>query len=42
MWKIAKEELGNGSRWPEIYKLNADKLTSEKSPLKKGTELHIP
>ncbi len=43
LWKIAKEELGNGSRWPEIYKLNhPDKLASEKALLKKGTELRIP
>lgn len=42
LWKIAKEELGNGSRWPEIFKLNADKLPNEKALLKKGTELRIP
>lgn len=26
LWSIAKKQLGNGSRWPEIHQLNKDKI----------------
>lgn len=26
LWTIAKKQLGNGSRWPEIHNLNQDKI----------------
>lgn len=26
LWNIAKKHLGDGSRWPEIYNLNKDKI----------------
>ena len=26
LWNIAKKNLGDGSRWPEIYNLNKDKI----------------
>jgi len=41
LWKIAATQLGAGSRWDEIYKLNADILTSQDS-LKVGTRLRLP
>ncbi len=28
LWSIAKKQLGNGSRWQEIHKLNRDKVTN--------------
>jgi nucleoid-associated protein YgaU len=41
LWKIAATQLGAGSRWDEIYKLNPDVLTSQDS-LKVGTRLRLP
>lgn len=28
LWSIAKRYLGNGSRWPEIYELNREKISN--------------
>ncbi|MGL6218518.1 MAG: LysM peptidoglycan-binding domain-containing protein [Lacrimispora sphenoides] len=28
LWAIAKKQLGNGSRWQEIYSLNKDKISN--------------
>lgn len=28
LWIIAKKQLGNGSRWQEIYNLNKDKISN--------------
>lgn len=28
LWNIAKKQLGNGSRWQEIYNLNRDKVSN--------------
>jgi nucleoid-associated protein YgaU len=41
LWQIAAEQLGNGSRYKEIAKLNADILEDEHS-LSLGTTLKIP
>ncbi len=41
LWKIAYEQLGKGSRYTEIIKLNADKITAD-SKLKPGTRLRLP
>jgi nucleoid-associated protein YgaU len=41
LWKIAASQLGAGSRWDEIYKLNSDILKSQDS-LKVGTRLRLP
>jgi nucleoid-associated protein YgaU len=41
LWKIAKKELGNGSRWKEIYEANKDVLASPEA-VKKGMKLRIP
>ena len=41
LWKIATSQLGNGARYPDIVKLNADHLSDENS-LKIGTRLRMP
>jgi nucleoid-associated protein YgaU len=41
LWKIASSQLGAGSRWDEIHKLNADLLASQDS-LKVGMKLRLP
>jgi len=41
LWKIAAEQLGNGSRYAEIAKLNADNLSDEDS-LSVGMRLKLP
>jgi nucleoid-associated protein YgaU len=41
LWKIASEQLGNGSRYKEILKLNTDVLEDEHS-LSLGTTLKLP
>lgn len=41
LWRIAAEQLGDGSRYPEISKLNADVLENEDS-LTVGMRLRIP
>ncbi len=42
LWKIASSQLGAGSRWDEIYKLNSDVLPSQDSSLKPGAKLRLP
>lgn len=41
LWRIATEQLGNGSRYKEIVKLNSDVLEDENS-LRVGTTLKMP
>jgi len=41
LWRIAAEQLGDGSRYTEVAKLNADILSDEDS-LTVGTSLKIP
>jgi nucleoid-associated protein YgaU len=41
LWKIAADQLGNGSRYPEITKLNDDVLSDEDS-LTVGMTLRMP
>ncbi|MCL5282577.1 MAG: LysM peptidoglycan-binding domain-containing protein [Planctomycetes bacterium] len=41
LWKIAAAQLGAGSRWDEIHKLNAEILTSQDA-LKVGMKLRLP
>jgi nucleoid-associated protein YgaU len=40
--KIAKELLGDASRWPEIYELNKDVIGDNPNLIKPGQELKIP
>ncbi len=39
--KIAKEELGDASRWPEIFELNKDKI-EDPNLIHPGQELKMP
>jgi nucleoid-associated protein YgaU len=39
--KIAKEELGDASRWPEIFELNKDKI-KDPNLIHAGQELEMP
>jgi nucleoid-associated protein YgaU len=41
LWKIAKQELGSGARWNEIYTANRDVLSSPEA-LHTGQKLRIP
>ncbi len=41
LWKIAEKQLGNGNRFPEIAKLNANRLSDEDS-LFVGMRLKLP
>jgi nucleoid-associated protein YgaU len=40
--KIAKELLGDGSRWPEIYEANKDVIGDNPNLIKPGQKLNIP
>jgi nucleoid-associated protein YgaU len=42
LWKIAASQLGNGSRFEEIAKLNADVLKGRENNLTVGMQLKIP
>lgn len=42
LWKIAAGQLGNGARWEEIIKLNADTLKSKDAVLVIGMKLRMP
>lgn len=42
LWKIAASQLGNGARWEEIIKLNADTLKSKDAVLVIGMKLRMP
>ncbi|MGI6153203.1 MAG: 5'-nucleotidase C-terminal domain-containing protein [Christensenellaceae bacterium] len=41
LWKIAKEQLGDGYRWPEIYELNRDQI-ADPNGIDTGWELALP
>ncbi len=41
LWKIAKQELGSGSRWNEIYEANRDVLPTPEA-VHTGQKLRIP
>jgi nucleoid-associated protein YgaU len=41
LWKIAKQELGSGARWNEIYEANRDVLPSPEA-LHTGQKLRVP
>jgi len=42
LWKIAASQLGNGGRFEEIAKLNADVLKGRENNLTVGMQLKIP
>ena len=41
LWKIAKQELGSGARWNEIYEANRDVLPNPEA-LHTGQKLRVP
>lgn len=41
LWSIAKKQLGNGARWPEIHNLNKDKI-SNPNLIHSGQVLNMP
>lgn len=42
LWKIATKQLGKGSRYTEIIKLNGDKKLTEETKLSLGMRLRLP
>lgn len=42
LWDIAREKLGTGLRWSEIYKLNAGALGSNPALIHPGTTIRLP
>jgi protein TonB len=42
LYKVAKQALGDGSRWREIHRMNLDRGVSESAPVKVGTRLRLP
>ena len=42
LWNIARDHLGSGSRWTEIYNLNHDVIGANPSLVYGGTELRLP
>lgn len=42
LWKIAAEQLGNGTLYPKIIAANSDRLKDEKSVIHPGDILVIP
>ncbi|HEY9682034.1 MAG TPA: LysM peptidoglycan-binding domain-containing protein [Oculatellaceae cyanobacterium] len=42
LWNIAKDKLGDATKWTEIYKLNSDTLGSNPSLIHTGTTIHLP
>jgi len=40
--KIAKELMGDGKRWPEIYELNKELIGDDPNLIHPGQELKIP
>jgi nucleoid-associated protein YgaU len=42
LWDIAEKQLGNASRWTEIYKMNTDAIGQNPDLIFSGTELRLP
>jgi nucleoid-associated protein YgaU len=42
LWDIARKNLGDGSRWSEIYKLNSDVIGNNPDLIHTGIELKMP
>jgi nucleoid-associated protein YgaU len=42
LWNIAKEKLGDATKWTEIYKLNTATLGDNPSLIHTGTTIHLP
>lgn len=42
LWKIAKEQLGDANRWPEIYELNKEAIGDNPNLIAPGVQLQLP
>jgi nucleoid-associated protein YgaU len=42
LWNIAKDKLGDATKWGEIFKLNSDTIGANPSMIHPGVTLHIP
>src|SRR6185437_7647239 len=42
LWDIARKQLGDGSRWHEIYSLNSDAIGQNPNLINIGTDLKLP
>jgi nucleoid-associated protein YgaU len=42
LWRIAKNKLGDGNRYMEIFYANRDKMESPQSVIHPGDELNVP
>jgi LysM repeat protein len=42
LWKIAAEQLGDASRWPELYALNKDVIGDNPNLILPGQKLRLP
>jgi LysM repeat protein len=42
LWKIAAEQLGDSSRWPELYALNKDVIGDNPNLILPGQKLRLP
>jgi nucleoid-associated protein YgaU len=42
LWNIAKEHLGSGARWTEVYELNKNLVGTNPDLIFKGTDLKLP
>lgn len=42
LWNIARDNLGSGNRWTEIYDLNSEIIGNNPNLIFSGSELHLP
>ena len=42
LWNIAKDKLGDATKWSEIFKLNSDSIGANPSMIHPGATLHLP
>jgi nucleoid-associated protein YgaU len=42
LWNIAKDKLGDATKWSEIFKLNSDTIGANPSLIHPGATLHLP
>jgi LysM repeat protein len=42
LWKIAEQQLGDGTRWGEIYQLNNGTIGGDPSLIRAGAQLKLP
>jgi nucleoid-associated protein YgaU len=42
LWNIAKDQLGDATKWSDIYKMNGDVLGANPSLIRPGTSIQLP